>query len=203
MDGGSAVAEPAPARGLPFESAAPRCSDADTPTVGHANRDAVQVELTKVDRARGRIGGRIDKSVLAISEPRRYRDKEHLKFVATHACLICGRQPSDPHHLRFTQPRALGRKVSDEYTVPLCRMHHREVHRAGNEPHWWQKYNLEPLPVAEGLWKQTHPVWPNPPVLPAEAAGPQVPTSDSIEAASSSKGARNRKTKPNHLADPR
>jgi hypothetical protein len=37
-------------------------------------------------------------------------------------------QPSDPHHLRFAQPRALGLKVSDEFTVPLCRDHHRQVH---------------------------------------------------------------------------
>jgi hypothetical protein len=48
-------------------------------------------------------------------------------------CLVCGRKPSDPHHLRFAQPRALGRKASDEFTVPLCRMHHREVHRADDE----------------------------------------------------------------------
>ena len=50
----------------------------------------------------------IDKSVLAFPEPRRVRDREHLKFVARQPCLLCGRHPSDPHHLRFTQPRALG-----------------------------------------------------------------------------------------------
>src|ERR1019366_8392308 len=64
--------------------------------------------------------GRIDKSVLTIAEPKRLRDKAHLRFVASLACLVCGRQPSDPHHLRFAQPRALGLKVSDEFTVPLC-----------------------------------------------------------------------------------
>jgi hypothetical protein len=32
-----------------------------------------------------------------------------------------------PHHLGFTQPRALGREVSDEFAVPLCRGHHRAV----------------------------------------------------------------------------
>jgi hypothetical protein len=69
-------------------------------------------------------------------EPRRARDREHLKFVAGHPCLICGRRPADPHHLRFAQSRALGRKVSDEFTVPLCRGHHREVHRSGNEAAW-------------------------------------------------------------------
>ena len=75
----------------------------------------------------------VDKSTLAIQEPRRIRDKEHLRFVAQQPCLVCGRSPSDPHHLRFTQRRALGRKVSDEFTVPLCRGHHREVHRSGDE----------------------------------------------------------------------
>jgi hypothetical protein len=99
----------------------------------------------------------IDKSSLTLSEPKRLRDKAHLKFVASQSCLVCGRQPSDPHHLRFTQPRAIGLKVSDEFTVPLCRGHHRELHQASNEPAWWEKLNIKPLEVAKGLWEQTHP----------------------------------------------
>ena len=71
----------------------------------------------------GLVPAQIDKSVLAIAEPKRLRDKAHLRFVASQPCLVCGRQPSDPHHLRFAQPRALGLKVSDEFTVPLCRGH--------------------------------------------------------------------------------
>lgn len=101
--------------------------------------------------------GRIDKSVLTIAEPKRLRDKAHLGFVASQPCLVCGRQPSDPHHLRFAQPRALGLKVSDEFTVPLCRGHHRELHQAGNEVAWWDKYKIKPLDVAKQLWQQTHP----------------------------------------------
>ena len=92
-----------------------------------------------------------------IAEPKRLRDKAHLKFVASQACLICGRQPSDPHHLRFAQPTAIGLKVSDEFTVPLCRGHHRQLHQAGNEAAWWGNFNLKPLEVAKGLWDQTHP----------------------------------------------
>src|SRR3974390_784036 len=98
---------------------------------------------------------RIDKSSLTLAEPKRLRDKAHLKFVATQSCLVCGRQPSDPHHLRFAQARAIGLKVSDEFTVPLCRGHHRELHQAGNEPAWWEKLNIKPLEVAKGLWEQT------------------------------------------------
>jgi len=100
---------------------------------------------------------RIDKSSLTLAEPKRLRDKAHLKFVATQSCLVCGRQPSDPHHLRFAQARAIGLKVSDEFAVPLCRGHHRELHQAGNEPAWWEKLNIKPLEVAKGLWEQTHP----------------------------------------------
>ena len=99
----------------------------------------------------------IDKSVLTIAEPKRLRDKAHLKFVASQPCLICGRQPADPHHLRFAQPRALGLKVSDEFTVPLCRGHHRQLHQAGNEVAWWDDLKINALEIAKGLWEQTHP----------------------------------------------
>jgi hypothetical protein len=99
--------------------------------------------------------GRIDKSVLALPAPKRLKNKQHLRFVAKQPCLVCGREPSDPHHLRFAQPRGLGQKVSDEFTVPLCRAHHRELHRAGTERDWWSKNGLEPLESARRLWKLT------------------------------------------------
>ena len=92
----------------------------------------------------GLVPAQIDKSVLAIAEPKRLRDKAHLRFVASQPCLVCGRQPSDPHHLRFAQPRALGLKVSDEFTVPLCRGHHRQLHQAGNEVAWWEDLKIKP-----------------------------------------------------------
>jgi hypothetical protein len=98
---------------------------------------------------------RIDKSVLTIAEPRRLRDKAHLKYIASQPCLVCGRQPSDPHHLRFAQPRALGLKVSDEFAVPLCRGHHRQVHQVGNEIAWWEDLTIDALEIAKGLWEQT------------------------------------------------
>jgi hypothetical protein len=105
----------------------------------------------------GLVPGQIDKSVLAIAEPKRLRDKAHLRFVALQPCLVCGRQPSDPHHLRFAQPRALGLKVSDEFTVPLCRGHHRQLHQAGNEVAWWEDLQINAMETAKGLWEQTRP----------------------------------------------
>jgi hypothetical protein len=98
----------------------------------------------------------VDKSVLIFPEPRRIRDRDHIRHVIKQPCLICGRHPSDPHHLRFAQSRALGRKVSSEFTVPLCRGHHREIHRSGNEAAWWTNLGIDPTNPA--LWLETHPL---------------------------------------------
>ena len=85
----------------------------------------------------------------------RLRDKVHCKFVATQPCVVCGRAPSEAHHIRFAQPRALSRKVSDEYTVPVCRLHHRELHRYGDEASWWAGASIDPLPIALELWRRS------------------------------------------------
>jgi hypothetical protein len=122
---------------------------------------AVQQETSATPPLAPTIGDpsseKIDKSVLALAEPKRRRDKSHLRFVASQPCLVCGRRPSDPHHLRYAQPRALGLKVSDEFTVPLCRGHHRQLHQAGNEINWWKSLKIDALPAARLLWEQTHP----------------------------------------------
>jgi hypothetical protein len=85
----------------------------------------------------------------------RLRDKEHCKFVASKPCIVCGRTPSEAHHIRFAQPRALGRKVSDEYTIPVCRLHHRELHNYGDEASWWAGVSIDPLPIALELWSRS------------------------------------------------
>jgi len=94
--------------------------------------------------------------VTPLRKPVRMRDRNHLRFVTTQPCLACGRSPSDAHHLRFAQQRALGRKVSDEFTVPLCRLHHRELHQRGDERTWWQQLKIDPLDTAQRLWRATH-----------------------------------------------
>jgi hypothetical protein len=99
-------------------------------------------------RSRGGAARALEKTV-------RLRDKDHRKFVTRQPCLVCGRVPSDSHHLTFAQPRALGRRVSDEFTIPVCRIHHRELHRSGDEATWWQKLNIDPLPVALRLWQHS------------------------------------------------
>ena len=106
-------------------------------------------------KGNGNAHKKIDKSVLTISEPKRIRSKEHLRFVASQPCLICGRTPSHAHHVRYAQTRGLSLKVSDEFTVPLCAIHHHNIHTTGKEREWWQKRNIDPLEIANDLWQQT------------------------------------------------
>jgi hypothetical protein len=110
--------------------------------------------------------------------PRRVRDRDHVRAVAKEPCLICGRKPLDAPHLRFAQSRPLGRKASDEFTVPLCplcRGHHREVHRSGDEAAWWTSAGIDPTLTARALWLEPHPLSSGPANLPVEPAEPAAP----------------------------
>jgi hypothetical protein len=98
---------------------------------------------------------KVDKSVLTFGEPKRIRCKEHLRFVATQPCLVCGRSPSHAHHVRYAQPKGLSLKVSDEFTVPLCAIHHHNIHTTGNERAWWEEQSIDPLKVAANLWQRS------------------------------------------------
>jgi hypothetical protein len=124
---------------------------------------AEQPEAPRRRPQRARSGNAsVNKTVLALPVLRRIRDREHVKAVAKQPCLVCGRRPADAHHLRFAQSRALGRKVSDEFTVPLCRIHHREVHHCGDEAAWWSTAGIDPTITARALWLKTHPLPPTP-----------------------------------------
>jgi hypothetical protein len=139
-----------------------RLSELSSSEVAKSSNDGASVtqvagpqEILTAESSGGDRASGIDKSVLAVAVPRRYRNREHLRYVAQQPCLVCGRKPSDPHHLRHVQPRALGRKASDEFAVPLCRVHHRAVHRAGDERAWWRATGIDPIKVARKLWKHT------------------------------------------------
>ena len=93
--------------------------------------------------------------VTPLRKEMRRRNKAHLAFVATQPCLVCLRSPCDAHHLKFAQPRSLGLKVSDEFTVPLCRDHHHELHHHGNERAWWANLQIDAIKEARELWAAT------------------------------------------------
>jgi hypothetical protein len=118
------------------------------PTAAAGQTSDVPILTAAISRRGGGFG--------ALRKIGRKRDKAHRQFVASKPCLVCGRRPADAHHLRFTQPRAMGRKVSDEFTVPLCRTHHRRLHLRADEVAWWQEVKIDPLEVAHQLWQLSH-----------------------------------------------
>jgi DNA recombination protein Rad52 len=111
---------------------------------------------------------------LPLAAPKRVRDAAHLQFVASLPCLICGRTPAHAHHIRFAQPRAMGSKVSDEWVVPLCFLHHRAIHDSGVEETWWQVHGTDALAEAKRLWQQSHPT--------ADESGTAGPDVSSVDA---------------------
>jgi hypothetical protein len=123
----------------------------------NADRDETAVSTGRSADARQTSAKQRPRSeaIRVLAKTVRLRDKNHRKFVLRQPCLVCGRLPSDPHHLTFAQPRALGHRASDEFLIPVCRIHHRELHRSGDEVAWWQKLNIDPLPVALRLWQHT------------------------------------------------
>jgi Rad52/22 family double-strand break repair protein len=75
------------------------------------------------------LPGRIDQSALPLAEPKRLPDKAHLKFVASQPCLVCGRQPCDPHHLRCPEqyrPSHASRQMALAAQCLPARAHGRE-----------------------------------------------------------------------------
>jgi hypothetical protein len=145
-------------------SSLPSPTGTDT-SAGQSKAPAETLDEPKGLKVGSHLPASIDKSVLAVAAPRRYRNRQHLRYVAQQPCLLCGRKPSDAHHLRHVQPRALGRRASDEFAVPLCRVHHRAVHRAGDERAWWLATGLDPVESARKLWNDTQVnegrVWPD------------------------------------------
>lgn len=89
--------------------------------------------------------------------PRRH-DNRHLKFVSERPCIVCGRMPCDPAHIKMPDARIskpvssnLGMKADDRFTLPLCRMHHDQQHNMP-EREFWQLYHTDAILLALALY---------------------------------------------------
>ena len=197
------VLEPYPEAPTPSEPPTSAAEAEPQPgSAGHANHSAAAgVRALPHDPPRSRklpgLRVRIEGGNNLTLKPRRSRDKDHLRFLASQPCTLCGRKPCEAHHLRYAQPRALGRRVSDEFTVPLCRVHHRELHRQGDERAWWNRANIDPMPIALRFWHHTRGVFP----VPSSNHEPQDPkTVGSVEKPSGA-GAHSNGNEPSSLAN--
>lgn len=87
----------------------------------------------------------------------RVEDKQHLRFIRSLRCCVCGAPDPDPAHIRSASAvhgkREVGgaEKASDRWVTPLCRKHHDEQHAAGNEIAWWASKGIDPFGLALAL----------------------------------------------------
>ena len=143
------------ARGSHYVDVLQRCYEARRAQLNAPPREGPNTETETGERTDAEQAS-VDKSVLRLGIPKRIRDADHLAYVRSLPCLICARTPSEPHHLRFAQPRGLSSKPSDEWTVPLCLLHHRALHDAGSEERWWEEQHIDAKAEAERLWCERH-----------------------------------------------
>lgn len=61
------------------------------------------------------------------------RDPKYLAYIRTQPCVICGSTDTERIHAHHTSGagRGTGIKSADYFAVPLCYLHHHEVHQQG------------------------------------------------------------------------
>tara|TARA_B100000674_G_C37944778_1_gene964376 strand:+ start:105 stop:401 length:297 start_codon:yes stop_codon:yes gene_type:complete len=85
--------------------------------------------------------------------PSRVRSERYLKTLRGQPCLVCG-AGGEAHHVTFAEPKAMAKKVGDNWCVPLCHKHHMELHAHGKETQWWALQGVDPMDWAKKNWKR-------------------------------------------------
>jgi len=87
--------------------------------------------------------------------PKRVRSKKHMAAVREGGCSICGNPAADAHHIRIAgHGRGLGIKNGDDWTIPLCRRHHDELHAFGDEKLFLDLHGVDGVALAQSLWRK-------------------------------------------------
>ena len=119
-----------------------KCAD------GEAKPQDSETEPSKPEEEGVSTGNRV------MAKTIRLRDKDHRKYVSHEPCVVRGRRPAE-RIIFVLHSHARWHASSDEFTVPVCRIHHRELHRYGDEAKWWKGVNIDPVPIALMLWQHT------------------------------------------------
>lgn len=68
--------------------------------------------------------------------------------IKSRGCCICKNPVADAHHLRIIgHKRGMSVKNGDDYTIPLCRRHHDELHAMGDEKLFLDLHGIDPVKV--------------------------------------------------------
>ncbi len=88
----------------------------------------------------------------------RVRSPKHMGLIGGMACCICGRRPAQVHHLiAGPEPKARGLKAGDNWTIPLCVIHHTELHANGDERGYLRQHAVDGQALAAELWARPEP----------------------------------------------
>ena len=85
-----------------------------------------------------------------------WRSKAYRDSVKAHPCLVCSGQAQEAHHIRETLPRTMGRRVGDEWCVPMCRRCHAILHNASRN--YWGLMQIDPQNWAV-VHRHESPIW--------------------------------------------
>lgn len=65
----------------------------------------------------------------------------------------CNGSPIHAHHLTTIKgERGMGQKTGDNYTLPLCSLHHNALHRIG-EKSFWRLWGIDAIEETKRLWE--------------------------------------------------
>ena len=73
-----------------------------------------------------------------------WRSKAYRNAVKEQPCIVCLSPSVEAHHIREMLPRTMGKRVGDEWCVPLCSRHHRDLHKWGHAD-WWEWVHVDAL----------------------------------------------------------
>lgn len=88
-------------------------------------------------------------------KPQYIRSEKWLRWVKSQKCVCCGKQADDPHHLINQGGGIMGSKADDMDCIPLCRIHHNELHhnvkeferKYGSQVELWHKFFLHSIKI--------------------------------------------------------
>jgi len=75
-----------------------------------------------------RIDPESPESFMLRPKRKRWENETYTRWVKSQACACCGKQADDPHHIIGHGQGGMGTKAHDLFVIPLCRMHHDELH---------------------------------------------------------------------------
>lgn len=77
---------------------------------------------------------------VSFPKPQVHRSQEYMAFVRTLPCYICGNPETEAHHSEGGH--SMAQKGDDTSCVPLCHVHHAEIHQLGKRS-FEEKYDLD------------------------------------------------------------